>query len=218
MTGFRRKTHWEALGKDPPGADVSFRYHRQERPTNAKGGHGDRRDDQNRGGVRTVPFADRCVHPRLGASLNGPARAEDRPLTVLVADSQPMRGSGLKLFLEGEEMGRWTAPRPVKVVGGWSERAPKPSGSLPAYPPKSLWSTGRSGRRPATAARRPGSSWALRMARVGRVVLFGGEEDLMSADMEELRKDSGADAALEAARDAEDLPNAVVGTKTDPAT
>ncbi len=40
----------------------------------------------------------------------------------------------------------------------------------------------------------------------------------MSADMEELRKDSGADAALEAARDAEDLPNTVVGTKTDPAT
>jgi hypothetical protein len=58
---------------------------------------------------------------------------------------------------------------------------------------------------------------ALRFAEVGRVVLFGGEEDLPETNMEEIRKDSGADAAIEAGRIAADLANAVVGTKADPA-
>ncbi len=59
---------------------------------------------------------------------------------------------------------------------------------------------------------------ALRLAGVERVVLFGGEEDLMRADMEKIRKDSGSDAAVEASRGVADLANAIVGRRIDPAT
>ncbi len=55
------------------------------------------------------------------------------------------------------------------------------------------------------------------MAGVERIVLFGGEEDLVGTDVEKIRNDSGADAAIDAARDPADLGNAVVGTRTDPA-
>jgi DNA-binding NarL/FixJ family response regulator len=149
--------------------------------------------------------------PASGSLLAAPR------LSALLADYQPARRYGTKLLLEGENPDWWVPTATVKVVGEAqtgdealrlaSELSPDVAVVDPAIGE--------------AAGDGCSATWlvmALRMAGVGRVVLFGGEEDLVGADMEKIHNDSGADATIEAGRDPVDLANAVVGTRTDQTT
>ncbi|MDP9476010.1 MAG: hypothetical protein M3R38_10050 [Actinomycetota bacterium] len=48
-----------------------------------------------------------------GAALTGPGTREP-PLTVLLADPQPVRRYGLKELLEGEHPDRWRPTVPIR--------------------------------------------------------------------------------------------------------
>lgn len=146
--------------------------------------------------------------------MSGPTRT-DRPLRVLLADAQPTRSYGTKLLIEGEQPESWAPTMPVKVVGeaGTGDEALGLASSLSPDVAVVDPAIGEAAGDGCSAA------WlvlALRLAGIERVVLFGGEEDLPGTSIEEIRKDSGADAAIEAARSPADLANAVVGTETDP--
>lgn len=139
----------------------------------------------------------------------------DRPLAVLLADPQPARRYGTKALLEGESPHLWTPPRRLKVVGeaGTCAEALRLASALSpdvAVVDPAIGETAGDGCSATFLI------LALRLAGIKRVVLFGGEEDLVGANMEEIRKDSGADAAVEAGRSADALGDAVAGTETDP--
>ncbi len=135
---------------------------------------------------------------------------------MLVADAQPTRRYGTRLLLEGKQPEWWVPTMSVEVVGeaGTGDEALRLASSLSpdvAVVDPAIGETAGDGCSAAFLV------LALRLAGVKRVVLFGGEEDLLGGDIEELRKDSGADAAVEAGRSAADLANAVVRTKAGPA-
>lgn len=147
--------------------------------------------------------------------MTGPDQ-EHRPLTVLLADPQPVRRHSAKSLLEGKHPDRWAPTRRVKIVGeaGTGDEALRLASTLSPDVAVVDPAIGEAAGDGCSAA------WlvlALRLAGVERVVLFGGEEDLPGMTTEEIRKDSGADAAIEANRPAADLANAVAGTRTDPA-
>ncbi len=147
--------------------------------------------------------------------MSGPTR-ESRPLTVLLADYQPSRRYGAKLLLEGERPDWWVPTAAVEVVGeaATGDEALRLDSSLSPDVAVVDPAIGEAAGDGCSAA------WlvlALRLAGVGRVVLFGGEEDIMGANMEQIREASGADAAVEAGRSPADMANTVVGTQTDPA-
>ncbi|QIN81068.1 hypothetical protein GBA65_21770 (plasmid) [Rubrobacter marinus] len=137
---------------------------------------------------------------------------------MLLADSQPVRRYGLKELLQGEHPDRWRPSVPVKVVGeartgDGALRLASELGPDVAVVDPAIGEAAGDGCSPASLV------LALRLAGVGRVVLFADEEDFMRADIEQIRKDSGADAAaVEASRDVAELANAIVGTRIDSAT
>lgn len=147
--------------------------------------------------------------------MNGPAGAH-RPLTVLLADAQPARRYGTKTLLEGEAPHLWIPTRSVRVVGE-AETGIETLRLASTLSPDVAVVDPAIGEAAGDGCSATLLVMALRFAEVGRVVLFGGEEDLPETNMKEIREDSGADAAIEAGRIAADLANAVVGTKADPA-
>ncbi len=112
--------------------------------------------------------------------MNGPAR-ENRPVTVLLADYQPTRRYGTKLLLEGEQPDWWVPTAPVKVVGEaqTGDEALRLASTLSpdvAVVDPAIGEAAGDG---------CSTTWlvmALRMAGVRRVVLVGGEEDLLGVD------------------------------------
>ena len=105
--------------------------------------------------------------------MNGPAPAH-RPLTVLLADHQPIRLHGAKTLLEGGSPDRWIPTRRVKVVGeaGTGDEALRLASALSpdvAVVDPAIGEAAGDG---------CSATWlvmALRLAGVERVVLFGGE-------------------------------------------